>query len=114
MDPKRNFKCYQEILGNGVLAAEVKNTRPGGRKMMLTRALGKEMVEGEGGYGEASQISGAAHFVGNYNHKRRGMLNVEGKFSNRSPHPAVKVKMGGFIAFNADYHVPRAHPPKNN
>ena len=72
--------------------------------MMLKR----EMVEAEaGGYG-------GAHFAGNCKHKGKGMLNVEGKFSNRSPHPAVKVRMGGFIAFSADYHVPKPHPPKNN
>lgn len=107
---KRKSKCLQEIFGNGVPAAEVKSTRVGGRKMMLKAALGKEMVEAESGYG-------GSHFVGNCNHKGKGMLNVEGKFSNRSPdhgHPAVKVKMGGFIAFNADYHVPKPHPPKNN
>ncbi|KAL6319046.1 hypothetical protein AAG906_001519 [Vitis piasezkii] len=98
----------KEIFGNGVLAAEVKNTRPGGRKMMLTRALGKEMVEGEGGYGEASQISGAAHFVGNCNHKRRGMLNVEGKGIYSSK------KLLGTSEDNMIYQVKEINPQESN
>ncbi|KAF8037489.1 hypothetical protein BT93_B0399 [Corymbia citriodora subsp. variegata] len=32
----------------------------------------------------------------------------------RSPRRSVRVKMGGFVAFNADYHVPKPHPPRNN
>ncbi|KAI4344010.1 hypothetical protein L6164_011287 [Bauhinia variegata] len=27
---------------------------------------------------------------------------------------SARVKMPGFVSLNADYHVPRPHPPKNN
>lgn len=115
MDHKGNSNCYQEIFGNGVPAAEVRNTRLGGRKMMLKRTMGRKMVEADAGCRGASQISGAFLVAENStDHKGKRKLKGESKFSNRSPHPVVKVKVGGFVAFNADYHVPKPHPPKNN
>ena len=44
-----------------------------------------------------------------------GILNHH-KECNRSimNHRLLKAKMADFIAFNADYNVPRPHPPKNN
>lgn len=82
----------------------------GGRKRMLKRGLAKEEV-----FNREDSISGAAHSVGNCNRKRKGILIVECKLRNRSPQPHhEKVKMGGFTAFSADYHVPKSHPPRNN
>ncbi|KAK4842999.1 hypothetical protein QYF36_002543 [Acer negundo] len=80
--------------------AEGENTKLGGRKMMV-----KEMIQEE----DSAIISGAAH-----QYRRKGILNVECKLRNRTTSPSKKVKMGGFTAFSADYHVPKSHPPKNN
>ncbi|XP_054805165.1 uncharacterized protein LOC129308153 isoform X2 [Prosopis cineraria] len=38
---------------------------------------------------------------------------AERKFSKRSRH-SMRFKMSGFVSWNADYHVPRPHPPRNN
>ncbi|XP_031287583.1 uncharacterized protein LOC116146317 [Pistacia vera] len=82
----------------------------GGRKRMLKRGLAKEEV-----LNREDSISGAAHSVGNCNRRRKGILNVECKLRKRGPQPHhKKVKMGGFTAFSADYHVPKSHPPRNN
>lgn len=61
----------------------------GGRKMMVERVL--PMVEDQ------------EHFVGDCNLK-----------STSTRRRRLKAKMTDFRAFNADYHVPRPHPPKNN
>ncbi|KAK2663468.1 hypothetical protein Ddye_002042 [Dipteronia dyeriana] len=88
-------------------AAEDESTKLGGRKMMV-----KEMIKEE----DSAIISDAAHSVGYCNHQYRriGILNVECKLRNRTGSPSMKVKMGGFTAFSADYHVPKSHPPRNN
>ena len=79
---------------------------------MIKRVLG--IVKEEGLKGEDSKnIKGAVPSVGNCNHEGKGVLNVNSKLRKRGPKP-VDVKMAGFVAFNADYHVPRSHPPKNN
>lgn len=82
--------------------------------MVIKRVL--EIVKEEGLKGEDSKnIKGAVvPSVGNCNHEGKGVLNENCKLRKRGPKPAVDVKMAGFVAFNADYHVPRSHPPKNN
>lgn len=70
------------------------------------------MVKEVGVDGEEAQISGAEHFVGSCNNRGKGILNVEHDKTTRPRR--LKAKMADFIAFNADYHVPRPHPPKNN
>lgn len=82
--------------------------------------LGKETVKEDVLNQEESTIPGAAHVInGNCKRKRKGSaLNVERKLRNRSHHRGTnghhKVKMAGFAAFSADYHVPKSHPPRNN
>lgn len=82
--------------------------------------LGKETVKEDVLNQEESTIPGAAHVInGNCKRKRKGSaLNVERKLRNRSHHNSTnghhKVKMAGFAAFSADYHVPKSHPPRNN
>ncbi|TQD72165.1 hypothetical protein C1H46_042305 [Malus baccata] len=75
---------------DGVPAAvkEVEDTRILGRKMVPERNLG--MVREE---------------VLKSNGERRLRSTSRGH---------VKVKIAGFIPFNADYHFPKPHPPKNN
>ncbi|GFY85702.1 hypothetical protein Acr_04g0004400 [Actinidia rufa] len=67
--------------------AEAKNGKIGGRKMMEKKVLGKEMEERE-----------------------EGMNHINGEAQEIS----AGAKMGGFMAFTADYHVAKSHPPKNN
>ncbi|KAA8542349.1 hypothetical protein F0562_023515 [Nyssa sinensis] len=82
----------KEVFNAVPTSVEAKNRRfgSGGRKMTEKMVMKKEMVN-----------------LG----KRK--LNVEHKLSNTSP-PPVNVKKLGFVALNADYHVPKSHPPKNN
>ncbi|CAK9147892.1 unnamed protein product [Ilex paraguariensis] len=104
----------KEIFGAVPTEAEDRNEKLTGRKMMLKRVLGKEMVTKEVmNNGQASKSSGATHSAGNCGHKEKGKLNVQRKLSDISTHN-VKIKMDNFMAFNADYNVPRPHPPKNN
>ncbi|XP_040366475.1 uncharacterized protein LOC121050479 [Rosa chinensis] len=100
---------------------EVSNRRFLGRKMMFKRILG--MVKEEAGYlngGQSSKSiatsSGSAHPVKNsinINVRPQRLRNI----SRGHPHTRRRVKVkiaGNFIPLNADYHVPRPHPPKNN
>lgn len=76
-------------------------------------ALKKETV-GEGpkmnnGAG-ISKISGATPSDG------KGGVNVKSKLGDKSDHLSTSaMKVGGlFVAFSADYHAPRRHPPIHN
>ncbi|GLT55013.1 hypothetical protein SLA2020_281670 [Shorea laevis] len=87
-----NVDVEEEIDGGVASTAQVR-TRLGGRKMM---------------------IEGAAQYcVGNCRRGGKGILNVSRKLRKSGPR-AMDVKMAGFEAINADYHVPKPHPPKNN
>lgn len=76
-------------------AAGANNGRLGGRKMMEKR---EEAMKGL-----APKNSGANCFDGN--------CKLGARSSSTQP---VKGEREGFMAFNADYNVPRPHPPKNN
>lgn len=66
--------------------------------------MGKEMEKLEEAMkGLAPKNSGANCFDGN--------CKLGARSSSTQP---VKGEREGFMAFNADYNVPRAHPPKNN
>uniref|UniRef100_A0A2N9F4J5 BURP domain-containing protein n=1 Tax=Fagus sylvatica TaxID=28930 RepID=A0A2N9F4J5_FAGSY len=108
---KSPMNVEEEIYDGVPVPAEVGNAKLRGRKMMIKRALG--MVKEESLIGDNSKIKGAAHSVVNCNHEGKGVLNVNCKLRKRGPKP-MGVKMAGFVAFNADYHVPKSHPPKNN
>lgn len=88
--------------------------------MMSKRSLlGKETMKEEVLNQKELTIPGAAHdAIGNCKRKRKGsILNAERKLRSRSHHGTDghhKVKMAGFAAFSADYHVPKSHPPRNN
>lgn len=88
----------------------------GGKKMMLKRLL--EMVEEEGIEGRDSRTSGESVVMTGKDHRRnKGISEIEGKllrYTSSTRRRGLKAKMSGLIAFNADYHVPKPHPPKNN
>lgn len=72
------------------------------------------MIKEEGLKGDDSKIEGSAQYsVGNCTHGSKGILNVSRKLRKSGPR-AMDVKIAGFEALNADYHVPKPHPPKNN
>ncbi|KAM3703358.1 hypothetical protein ACJW30_04G090500 [Castanea mollissima] len=111
-DRKSPMNVEKETYDGVSAPAEVGDARLIGRKMMIKRVLG--IVKEEGLKGEDSKnIKGAVPSVGNCNHEGKGVLNENCKLRKRGPKP-MDVKMAGFVAFNADYHVPRSHPPKNN
>lgn len=82
-----------------------------GRKMMLNR---KEGIDQD----RYSRTSGVLVSEGNGQSHRRNKVISKMKSKLRyyksGRRRGLKVKMSGFIAFNADYHVPKPHPPKNN
>ncbi|KAJ7956526.1 hypothetical protein O6P43_022955 [Quillaja saponaria] len=96
-----------EVVYDGVPAvAEAGNTmRLGGRKIMSQRVLkeGKyyehliNVVE-DSNSKKISSTGAAPHSGRRRGHRRR----------------VNHVQMAGFVAINADYHVPKPHPPKNN
>ncbi|EXB28902.1 hypothetical protein L484_012661 [Morus notabilis] len=95
-----NINSEKETYNGVPTMADVGNNRHGGRKMMVERVL--PMVEEE-------------HFVGDCDIREKGILNVKCNLKSTSTRRRrLKAKMADFIAFNADYHVPRPHPPKNN
>ncbi|KAI8541198.1 hypothetical protein RHMOL_Rhmol08G0043400 [Rhododendron molle] len=99
LDEKENF----DVAPN---AAGAKNGKLGRRKMMEKVVMGKETEKLEEAMkGLAPKNSGANCFDGSCKLGAR---------SSSSTQP-VKGELGeGFLAFNADYNVPRAHPPKHN
>ncbi|XP_019224991.1 PREDICTED: uncharacterized protein LOC109206608 isoform X1 [Nicotiana attenuata] len=105
----------KEVL-DGVAAAAVLSTgRMVGRKMMIERRNMKQVEASIKSTEEDSKDSGASatHSVGNLNRKRQGKLRVMSSKMNTS-HSVSKVNTGSFVALNADYHMARPHPPKNN
>ncbi|GFZ16952.1 hypothetical protein Acr_26g0002220 [Actinidia rufa] len=66
--------------------AEAKYGNIGGRKMMEKKLFGETTAERE----EGMHINGGTADI------------------------SAGAKLGGFMAFTADYHDPKTHPPKNN
>ncbi|CAK7323181.1 unnamed protein product [Dovyalis caffra] len=110
-----SFLNDNKAMYDGVLAsAGLENTSFGGRKMMFESLMRKEMIKQ--GLNEAEkENSGAVHFVENCdpNYREKGALHVKCRMSSRKPLP-MKKNMVRFTAFNADYNVPKSHPPRNN
>lgn len=100
----------QEIYDGVPTAPKDGNKRHGGRKMMqFKRLLGMVLVKEEG------NINGGDNHVEKNKISGEGILNHHVECSRRNMSPRrLKAKMTDFIAFNADYHVPEPHPPKNN
>ncbi|ONI08989.1 hypothetical protein PRUPE_5G210900 [Prunus persica] len=94
--PRRSPVNVEKEIYDGVPAAmdEVECTRIiGGRKMSMPKRI-SGMINEEG--------------FNNIGRERRFIR------STSSRRPRMKFKIEGFIPLNADYHVPKPHPPKNN
>nr|GMD30377.1 Root meristem growth factor 3 like [Ipomoea batatas] len=115
---------HKEILNGG--DDEAGKGKMEGRKMMVERkdmmSKGKKKEEGgkslttsattTSSNGNCSEYSCT---VGNYSHKGQGkMMRMQRKLRIIRSTDSIKDNPGGFMAFNADYHMARPHPPKNN
>ncbi|KAK4782132.1 hypothetical protein SAY86_016234 [Trapa natans] len=92
---------------------EIHSVELGGRKMKMRKRLGGDTAAGgsKASAGEASEIPGAnAGSLAGSRDAASNKLRLKSKGQNQSG----KVKKGGFVAFVADYHVPKSHPPKHN
>ncbi|GAA0183040.1 hypothetical protein LIER_42332 [Lithospermum erythrorhizon] len=61
---------------------------------------------------EASNVSGATNSAEKSRFEVKQKLKTKSKLMSTNAHS--NVILGNFMVFNADYHVPRPHPPKNN
>ncbi|KAK7388821.1 hypothetical protein VNO78_23648 [Psophocarpus tetragonolobus] len=88
-----------------------------GRKMISGGVLWKSNVlEAEDRMGLTTTKWKAHCVIGSCNHEDqgKGILNVKHKVSIRNKGHSIKVNLSGLVPLNADYYVPRPHPPKNN
>ena len=82
-------------------------------KELMTKEIVKEAGSSIGGI---SKISGATHSDGSncdFDQGKRDFSAVECKPGEQKSDSSVK-KVAGFVAFSADYHGPKRHPPKHN
>ena len=81
----------------------------GGRKALRAHSIKRPDIKGNVAPGGTSSANDRV--VGKYGYEREvmdtGNKRNGGRFSEG-------IKESGFVAFNADYHEPRHHPPKNN
>lgn len=79
----------------------------GGRKMMSREVQSKLKVKvAENGSNAAKGLTTERKEVLNVKQYKVGKRNINGH--------SGKVNMSGLVPLNADYYVPRPHPPKNN
>ncbi|WMV21667.1 hypothetical protein MTR67_015052 [Solanum verrucosum] len=101
---------FQEVLDGVPAAAEFSNVKMGGRKMMIEKKEDMKEVKKAESSGAASA---SIHSIGNLKyHKGQGKLRKMSGISSKSH--SMKANRGSFVALNADYHMARPHPPKNN
>ena len=82
--------------------------------MVVDRVSRKGIKDDQQGLNEEnSKISGANHSVGNCELEGKGGLDVKCKIGDQSSIRS-SINVVSFVAFTADYHVPKRHPPKNN
>ncbi|OWM65188.1 hypothetical protein CDL15_Pgr008775 [Punica granatum] len=83
----------------------------GGRKMKMRKALSEDSSIASASK-EESSIGGASENISGANNGVVACKNL--RLKSHSGSRLVKVETGRFVAFSADYYVPRPHPPKNN
>ncbi|KAG6765791.1 hypothetical protein POTOM_029848 [Populus tomentosa] len=96
--------------GDGMVTTSIKKI--GGRKVVRAHNIKRPEIKGNVAQGGTSRISSANDQVaGKYGYEGEVMDIGNKRNGGRFPEG---VKESGFVAFNADYHEPRHHPPKNN
>ncbi|KAK4735464.1 hypothetical protein R3W88_009725 [Solanum pinnatisectum] len=109
-DPRSHLSVKKEVLDGVPAAAEFSNGKMGGRKMMIEKKEGMKEVKKVDSSGAASA---SVHSVGNIKYQKgQGKLREMRGISSKSH--SMKANTGSFVALNADYHMARPHPPKNN
>ncbi|XP_059302563.1 uncharacterized protein LOC132054605 [Lycium ferocissimum] len=97
----------KELVSYGHVPASIEviaaSGRIGGRKR-LESIMTKEDSK--------NSVASATFSVGNFNHKGKGKLRMQSKLSTTGR--SVQVNRGSLLAFSADYHMPKTHPPQNN
>ncbi|GLT56365.1 hypothetical protein SLA2020_294090 [Shorea laevis] len=101
-----SFRAFSSSVFGDIGSADGLKIELGGRKTGAEKVLRKGIVEAAG---KASEISGAT-------------LSFEGKkdsggkceFWDRSIRTTKNVDGARLVAFGADYHGPKRHPPKHN
>uniref|UniRef100_A0A7N2LCV7 Uncharacterized protein n=1 Tax=Quercus lobata TaxID=97700 RepID=A0A7N2LCV7_QUELO len=83
-----------------------------GRKMAIANVMKPEKKNEHDAVGGTSMISSSNQVAGKCGGEENNGSNFECKKS--FSHFSEGVDEAGVIAFNADYHAPRHHPPKNN
>ncbi|KAJ6322139.1 hypothetical protein OIU77_012089 [Salix suchowensis] len=81
----------------------------GGRKALGAHSIKRPDIKGNAAPGGTS--SADDRVVGKYGYERE-VMNIGNK--RNGGRFSEGMKESGFVAFNADYHEPRHHPPKNN
>ncbi|KAJ6910485.1 root meristem growth factor 3-like isoform X2 [Populus alba x Populus x berolinensis] len=106
-----HVNCLQiTVDGDGMVTTSIKKI--GGRKVVRAHNIKRPEIKGNVAHGGTSRISSANDQVaGKYGHEGEVMDIGNKRNGGRFPEG---VKESGFVAFNADYHEPRHHPPKNN
>ncbi|CAK7326429.1 unnamed protein product [Dovyalis caffra] len=100
--------------GDGIATTSIK--RIGGRKMVLAPSgIKRSDIKGNGALGGTSKISSANdQAVGKYVYELGKKVTSIGRNKGNGSRFSEGINDSGFVAFNADYHQPRHHPPKNN
>lgn len=83
-----------------------------GRKMAIANVMKPEKKNEHDAVGGTSMFSSSNQVAGKCGSEENNGLNFECKKS--FSHFSEGVDEAGVVAFNADYHAPRHHPPKNN
>ncbi|KAL5725706.1 hypothetical protein ACHQM5_008822 [Ranunculus cassubicifolius] len=107
----------QELFDGVPTLTVAKGNKLGGRKMVVDIGMKKDQLMKDAVLNqETTKISGANHFVGkSYHQEGNGEMNVNRNMRDRiRTLLPVKVNGDSFIAFSADYHIPKQHPPKHN
>lgn len=108
-----SFECMQQ----GMHEMDERTKISDGERTKEFRRLSKVMGSQHYWIAKASSSTTdgeEVHYIEDWDNKRSGNLNAKRKFSKRSRHSLRAINMSGFVSWNADYHVPRPHPPKNN
>lgn len=104
-----HVNCLQiAVDGDGMATTSIEMI--GGRKALGAHSMKRPDIKGNAAPGGTAS-SADDRVVGKYGYEREvmdiGNKRKGGRFSEG-------MKESGFVAFNADYHEPRHHPPKNN
>ncbi|PON82125.1 hypothetical protein TorRG33x02_221200 [Trema orientale] len=119
------FVMHIVLMGSSAYAYQDKGAAgiaslTGGRKMMKFKVpMRKERVKEGANIGGIPKISGATCSDGSNCDSDQGKrdFSVEcklGDYQKSDGTSAKKVATSGFVAFSADYHGPKRHPPKHN